>query len=72
VAGAISCGRGLSSDDIATALQITRHTVKDHTKAVYIKLGVTSRHELTAKLFDEHYLPTLDATRVRALGPSPN
>jgi len=64
--------RGLSTDDIATTLQISRHTVKDHTKAAYAKLGVTSRHELTAKLFDEHYLPTLDANRVRDLRPSPN
>src|SRR5262245_22821110 len=64
--------RGLSTDEVAKTMQITRHTVKDHTKAVYTKLGVTSRHELTAKLFAEHLFPTLDSSHVREVSPSPN
>jgi DNA-binding CsgD family transcriptional regulator len=63
--------RGLSTDEIAATLHVTRHTVKDHTKAVYTKLGVTSRHELTAKLFDEHCVPTLDSNRTREFTPDP-
>jgi DNA-binding CsgD family transcriptional regulator len=61
--------RGLSNDEIARALYITRYTVKDHVKAIYAKLGVTTRHELTAKLFAEHYVPAL--TPVRAQGYAP-
>jgi DNA-binding CsgD family transcriptional regulator len=59
--------RGLSTGEIAAALHITRHTVRDHVKAIYAKLEVRSRPELTAKLFDEHYLPALDASRLREL-----
>jgi DNA-binding CsgD family transcriptional regulator len=56
--------RGLSNEEIARALYITRYTVKDHVKAIYAKLGVTTRHELTAKLFAEHYVPSLISVRV--------
>ena len=51
--------RGLPVDEIAQALWISRHTVRDHTKAIFGKLGVSSRPELTAKLFAEHFLPEL-------------
>ena len=33
------------------------HTVRDHVKAVFEKMQVSSRGELEAKLFTEHYLP---------------
>jgi DNA-binding CsgD family transcriptional regulator len=61
---------GLSVDDIATALYISRHTVKDHIKAIYAKVGVTNRAELTATLFHEQYAPTFDASRLREFTPS--
>src|SRR5262249_48356009 len=62
--------RGFSNDEIARALHITRYTVKDHTKAIYSKLDVAGRHELTAKLFDEHHLPTLNPAHLREFAPN--
>jgi LuxR family maltose regulon positive regulatory protein len=38
----------LSQQAIGDALYITRDTVKSHTKAVYRKLGVSSREEAVA------------------------
>lgn len=57
--------RGLSTEEIAGRLWISRHTVKDHTRAIYAKLDVTNRHELTAKLFFEHHMPAFDESNVR-------
>lgn len=62
--------RGSSTQQIARELSISRHTVKDHAKAIYAKLEVTSRPELTAKLFHEHHLPALDSSLVREFAPS--
>lgn len=45
--------RGLSTEEIARSLVISRHTVRDHVKAIYAKLMVSSRPELTARLMDE-------------------
>lgn len=33
------------------------HTVRDYVKAIFAKVGVSSRGELVAKLFAEHYAP---------------
>ena len=52
--------RGLAIDEIAQALWLSRHTVRDHTKAIFTKVSVTSRPELTAKLFAEQFLPQLE------------
>jgi DNA-binding CsgD family transcriptional regulator len=41
---------GRSSDDIATSLFLSPHTVRDHTKAIFGKVGVHSRRHLTAAL----------------------
>jgi DNA-binding CsgD family transcriptional regulator len=41
---------GRTTEEIALALRLSRHTVRDHTKAVYEKAGVHSRPELTALL----------------------
>jgi DNA-binding CsgD family transcriptional regulator len=52
--------RGLSTDQIASTLFLSRHTVRDHLKAIFEKVGVSSRGELTSKLFAEHYHAPLD------------
>jgi DNA-binding CsgD family transcriptional regulator len=41
--------KGLSLKDVATNLTLSRHTVADHLKEIYRKLGVNSRAELLAK-----------------------
>jgi DNA-binding CsgD family transcriptional regulator len=53
VVGAIA--RGGSTAEIATELFLSAHTVRDYVKAVFEKVGVSSRGELVAKLFAEHY-----------------
>ncbi|MGQ0479684.1 MAG: LuxR C-terminal-related transcriptional regulator [Pseudonocardia sp.] len=40
---------------MARHLHLSPHTVRDYVKAVFEKVGVTSRGELVAKLFAEHY-----------------
>jgi DNA-binding CsgD family transcriptional regulator len=47
--------RGLAIKEIASALSISPHTTRDHVKAVFAKFRVSSRPELTAKLFHDHY-----------------
>jgi DNA-binding CsgD family transcriptional regulator len=49
--------RGLGTADIAAELLLSPHTVRDHVKALFHKVGVSSRGELVAKLFAEHYWP---------------
>lgn len=49
--------RGLPTTEIAATLFISPHTVRDHLKAVFGKAEVSSRGELVARLFGEHYRP---------------
>jgi DNA-binding CsgD family transcriptional regulator len=42
--------RGLDTDEVAARLFITRHTLRDHVKAIFAKAAVNSRHELMALL----------------------
>ena len=49
--------RGLSRAEIAEALVLSPHTVEDHTKHLYEKLGVSGRQELVARVFLDEYLP---------------
>jgi DNA-binding NarL/FixJ family response regulator len=61
--------RGLGTAAIAAELYLSAHTVRDHVKTVLDKVGVSSRGELVAKLFAEHYAPVhLDADGVERVG----
>ena len=48
---------GLATAEIAERLHLSVHTVRDYVKAIFAKVGVSSRGELVAKLFAEHYAP---------------
>ena len=39
---------GPRADEIAARLHISRHTLRDHVKAIFAKVGAKSRSELTA------------------------
>jgi DNA-binding CsgD family transcriptional regulator len=41
---------GLPNEDIARALFISVHTIRDHVKAILAKAGVSRRHDLIAVL----------------------
>ena len=47
--------RGLRTAEVAVELHLSPHTVRDHLKALYEKVGVSGRGELVHKLFTEHY-----------------
>lgn len=49
--------RGLGTSEIAAKLYLSPHTVRDHVKAVLEKVGVSSRGELVARVFADHYAP---------------
>ena len=56
--------RGNSTPEIAAELFLSAHTVRDYIKAVFDKVGVSSRGELVAKLFAEHYADPFHETLV--------
>jgi DNA-binding CsgD family transcriptional regulator len=49
--------RGHSTREMAGALHLSPHTVKDHVKAILAKVGVPTRGELVARLYADHYEP---------------
>lgn len=53
--------RGANTTQMAQELTLSTHTVRDYVKQVFEKVGVTSRGELVAKLFAEHYAPDMHA-----------
>lgn len=56
--------RGSSTPEIAAELFLSAHTVRDYIKSVFDKVGVSSRGELVAKLFAEHYSDPFHETLV--------
>jgi DNA-binding CsgD family transcriptional regulator len=56
--------RGCSTAEIAGELFLSPHTVRDYVKTVFEKVGVSSRGELVARLFGEHYSDPLHRTMV--------
>jgi DNA-binding CsgD family transcriptional regulator len=59
-----SIARGCSTPEIAAELFLSAHTVRDYIKSVFDKVGVSSRGELVAKLFAEHYSDPFHETLV--------
>ena len=53
----VACG--LPTDAIARRLFLSPWTVQDHLKSIFEKVGVSTRGELVARLFFEHYAPRL-------------
>jgi DNA-binding CsgD family transcriptional regulator len=51
--------RGLTTAEMAQHLGISQHTVRDHIKALFAKVGVRSRTELVARIFADHYFERL-------------
>jgi DNA-binding CsgD family transcriptional regulator len=64
VVGALASGD--TTSEIAARLYLSPHTVRDHIKTVFEKVGVSSRAELVAKLFAEHYTDRAHADLVHA------
>ncbi len=60
---------GSDAVEIARTLFLSPHTVRDHLKAIFAKMGVGSRGELVARLFADHYHSQVAATITRVLEP---
>jgi DNA-binding CsgD family transcriptional regulator len=54
--------RGMTTVEITRRLGISAHTVRDHIKSLFAKVGVRSRAELVARIFAEHYFDRLEAS----------
>lgn len=64
--------RGLTTAEIAGTLFVSPHTVRDHIKSIFAKVEVSSRGELVARLFTEHYWPAMpDPVRISEPGNPP-
>ncbi|MDP9428158.1 MAG: helix-turn-helix transcriptional regulator, partial [Actinomycetota bacterium] len=66
---ALGLARGESTEALAARLFLSPHTVRDHLKAVFRKVGVASRAELAAHLFSAYYADRLFAADPRPPAP---
>lgn len=51
--------RGLSTAEMADTFHIASHTVQEHLKAIFEKVGVRSRRELVGQIFAQQYQPRI-------------
>jgi DNA-binding CsgD family transcriptional regulator len=63
--------QGYSTAEIGEALFISPHTVQQHLKSVFDRIGVRSRRDLVGKVFFSHYEPRLRDNEHRAAGGLP-
>jgi len=49
--------QGLSTKEIAAEMYLSAYTIQDYLKSVFDKVGVRSRRQLAARLYEEHFWP---------------
>ena len=62
--------QGHSTKEISEALHLSAYTVQDHLKSIFDKSGTSSRGDLVARIFFDHYAPRLDRSAGRRSRPS--